>query len=150
MKKYDVTDEVIIEASAELVYKAVIACYEGTNNWWMPYLSSKLLKGNSGSEIGALYKVTIHGIPQVSFITETLEVHINEIIRVKYIKGAFEGEGLWEFKTTGNKTILTFRWTVSPKVLPLQIISFFYPLNKSHSAVMQKGFENLKKVLEQN
>ena len=146
--KYDVTDETVIKSSPSTVFNAVIDVYDGKNNWWMPSVSSKLGQGNSSKKPGSLYKVTIHGKPPVAFVTKTVEIKPNEMIRLHYIKGAYKGEGLWEFKQIDDKTKVTFRWRTSPNTLLLKIIAPFFPIAKTHSAVMQKGFKNLKKLLE--
>lgn len=146
--KYDVIDEAIINASPSAVYNAIIDVYDGKQNWWMPFVSSFILQGNSSASPNSLSKVTIHGISKIAFITKTVETQTNELIRVHYTKGAFKGEGLWEFKHVDNKTTVSFRWRANPSGLLIKIIALFYPLAKSHSTVMQKGFKNLKKLLE--
>ena len=40
--QYDTTDEVIINASPDVVYNAVIDEHDGKTNWWAPYFSTKL------------------------------------------------------------------------------------------------------------
>ncbi len=146
--KYDVVDEAVIEANSLAVYNAIIDVYDGKNNWWMPYVSSIILQGGSSAAPDSLSKVTIHGISKISFVTKTVETLKSEMIRVHYTKGAFRGEGLWEFQQVGNKTTIRFRWRSNPSGLLLNILGLFYPIAKSHSAVMQKGFKNLKKLLE--
>jgi hypothetical protein len=146
--KYDVTDEVVIKSSLPAVFNAIIDVYDGKNNWWMPSVSSKLSQVNSSANLGSLYKVTIHGKPSIAFVTKTVEIKPNEMIRLHYIKGAYIGEGLWEFKQIGDITKVTFRWRTQPNILMLKIIAPFFPIAKTHSAVMQKGFKNLKKLLE--
>jgi len=148
MFKYDVTDEVIINASTETVFNAIIEGYDKKASWWVPYLSSMLLKGNSIAEVDSLCKVTIHGLTPIKFITKTEEVKKNEMLKVIYTKGAFTGEGLWAIKSMGDKTLLSFRWCTNPNNKMIKFIAPFYPIAKSHSVVMQKGFANLKKKLE--
>ncbi len=146
--KYDVTDEALIKASPSAVFNAIIDVYDGKNNWWMPFVSSKLSQGNSSANLGSEYKVTIHGKTPISFVTKTIEIKPNETIRLHYIKGAYIGEGLWEFKQIGNTTKVVFRWRTSSNTLLLKLIAPFFPIAKTHSAVMQKGFKNLKNLLE--
>lgn len=146
--KYDVIDEATINASSLAVYNAIVDVYDGKQNWWMPYVSSQLGQGNSSAEVGAHYKVTIHGISKIAFVTKTVEAKTSEFIRVEYTKGAFKGEGLWEFKQIDTATTVSFRWRANPYGLFLRIISPFYRIDKNHSAIMQKGFKNLKNLLE--
>lgn len=146
--KFDVIDEATIKASPSAVYNAIVDVYDGKQNWWMPYVSSILVEGSSSAAPNSLSKVTILGIYKIAFISKTVEVQTNEMIRLHYTKGAFKGEGLWEFKQTNNETTVSFRWRANPSGLMLKIIALFYPLAKGHSAVMQKGFKNLKRLLE--
>jgi ribosome-associated toxin RatA of RatAB toxin-antitoxin module len=148
MTKYDVTDEAIIQATPEQVYNAVIDCYDGKINWWMPYLTSKVIHGESASKTNAICKVTLNELIPIQFITKTTETFTNEIIYLVYPKGAFTGEGTWKFEKIDDKTKVSFRWQTNPSGFFMKMLSLFYPLNKSHSAVMQKGFTNLKKLLE--
>lgn len=147
--KYDVVDETTIKASPSAVYNAIIDVYDGKQNWWMPYVSSVILQGNSSAVSNSLSKVTIHGIATIAFVTKTIETQENEMIRLHYTKGGFKGEGLWEFKQTDNITTVSFRWRANTSGLLLKVIALFYPLDKGHSAVMQKGFKNLKRLLEE-
>lgn len=147
--KYDVVDEIAINASPSEAYNAIIDVYDGKQNWWMPYVSSAILQGSSSAAPDSLSKVTIHGIYKIAFITKTVETQANEMIRLHYTKGAFKGEGLWEFKQVEKQTTVSFRWRANPSGLMLNIIALLYPLAKGHSMVMQKGFKNLKKLLEQ-
>ena len=148
MYKYNVTDETIINASKEAVFNGIIEVYDKEKNWWMPFLSSKLLKGKSSEEVGSVCRVCISSIAPIKFITQTTEVKKNEFLKVIYTKGAFVGEGLWEFKTVENKTLVRFTWNTNPGNILTKFASIFYPMAKAHSAVMHKGFDNLKKKLE--
>jgi ribosome-associated toxin RatA of RatAB toxin-antitoxin module len=146
--KYDVLDEVVIKASNVAIYNAIIDVYDGKNNWWLPSLTSKIKTGNTIAKISSECIVTIHALIPIKFITKTIETKPNEMIRVSYTKGAFKGEGIWELKQTGDTTKLTFRWLTSPNSILIKIIAPFFPITKDHSAVMQKGFKNLKEMLE--
>ena len=148
MYKYNVTDETIINASKEAVFNGIIEVYDKEKNWWMPYLSSKLLQGTSSGEVGSVCRVCISSIAPIKFITQTTEVKKNESLKLIYTKGAFVGEGLWEFTTVNNKTLVRFTWNTNPGNMVTKFASIFYPMAKSHSAVMHKGFNNLKKKLE--
>jgi hypothetical protein len=148
MSSYDTTDEVTIQAPVDAVFKAVIDCYDGTNNWWVPYVSSRVIHGASSSEKDAICIVKLNEIVPVRFITKTVDVKENEMIHIVYPRGAFEGEGLWKFESIGDKTKISFRWQATPSGIVMKTIALFYSLDKKHSYVMQKGFKNLKKQLE--
>lgn len=148
MNKYNVIDEAIINAPVGDVYNAVLACYNGTNNWWKPYLVSKIIHAESVSESGAVCIVTVNEMIAIRFVTKTMEVKENKSIRLQYPKGAFTGEGIWEFEAQGNQTKIRFVWKTNPSGILMNIVSLFTSLDKKHSHVMQKGFENLKKFLQ--
>jgi ribosome-associated toxin RatA of RatAB toxin-antitoxin module len=147
MAKYDVTDEAIINASPEVVYNAIINEYDGKTSWWLPYFSSKIREGGSSGTVGGLFDITIHGICPIKFTAKTLETKKNEMLRLDYVQGSFRGIGVWKFENLDGKTKISFRWRMSPAGW-LRIVAPFYPIVKSHSDVMQKGFIKLNKFLE--
>lgn len=143
--KYDVTDEAIINASPDVVYKAMVA---EDKSWWNPYLYSKLREGDSSGKVGARYDITVPDIMTVKFTTKMVEVKENEMIRLHLIDGAFRGEGLWKFEGLDGKTKVSYRWRVCPAWLSLRIFGPVLPIEKNHSKVIQGGFNNLNKFLE--
>ena len=149
MARYNVTDEAIIKASPKVVYQAVIDEMDGKTTWWLPHRSLQLREGDSYCQVGALLDSTVHGTFTTRFTTKTVEVKNNEMIRVSYVEGAFRGEGLWRFRSHKGRTMLSYRWQTSPVGWFLQIIGPFLPVKQSHSKLMQAGFENLNKYLEE-
>ena len=147
MSKYDVTDEAIINASPEVVYNAIIDVYDGKTSWWLLYFSSKIREGGSSGNVDALFDITIHALIPIKFTGKTLEAKNNVMLRLDYVKGAFNGIGVWKFESLKGKTKISFRWRMSPAGW-LRIVAPFYPIVKSHSDVMQKGFIKLNKFLE--
>jgi ribosome-associated toxin RatA of RatAB toxin-antitoxin module len=146
MAMYDVTDEMIINANPEVVYSAIIDVYDGKTSWWLPYFSSKIREGGSSGNVSGFFDITIHGICPIKFTAKTLEAQNNEMLRLDYVKGSFRGIGVWKFENVEGKTKLSFRWCMSP-VGWLRIVALFYPIVKSHSAVMQAGFIKLNRFL---
>lgn len=149
MVKYDITDEAVINASPEVVFKAVSDEVCGKTSWWMPHISLKLREGSMCGSIGALIDVTVHGKRPIKFTSKTVEVKMNEMIKGIYVEGAFRGENLWKFKDLGGKTKVSVRWRTKPSGLLLRILAPFLPIGKTHSEKMQSGFDNLNKFLEQ-
>lgn len=148
MAKYDVTDEATINASPDVVYKALIDEIDGKTSWWMPHLSSKLREGDSCGKVGALLEMTVHGKRPVKLTTKAVEVKNNEMIRVSYVEGALSGEGLWKLEGIEGKTKLSYRWQTSPSGLLMRIMALFLPIEKKHSDVMKAGFNNLNKFID--
>ena len=119
MAKYDVTNEAIIEASPDIVYNALI---EGSIIKCLP-LTAKRRTGCSYDEVGALTDISFHDRP-IKYTEETVEDRKNEMIRIKYVKGAFRGEGLWKLEEINGKTKLSFRWRVRHFYFFLHYITF--------------------------
>ena len=145
----DVTDEALIDASPDVVYRAVVDEHDGKTNWWTPYHSMELREGDSYGEVGALLDntVRVRGRFPIRFTTRTVEVEQNERIRVEYVGGAFRGEALWKFEGVNGKTRLRLRWRTSPSGV-LRALAPFLPVEKSHSDTMKVGFENLSAFLD--
>ncbi|MBT3179176.1 MAG: SRPBCC family protein [Desulfobacula sp.] len=148
MTTYDVTDEAIINASSDVVFKALGNEFAGKTSWWMPHLSSKLREGYSLGETGAIYDIIIHGKRPLKFTYKSLEIKKNEMSRGIYIEGAFRGESIYKLEDIEGKTKLSLRWRVKPSGLVFKIFAPFFPIEKSHSDVMQYGFKNLNKYLD--
>jgi ribosome-associated toxin RatA of RatAB toxin-antitoxin module len=146
MTKYDVTDEAIIDASPDAVYKAVIDELDGKTSWWKPHFSSKLREGDSSSKAGALYDMAVLGTP-VKFTAKTIEVKENEMIRYEYVEGAFRGECVWKFEHSEDKTKVNTLWRTDPSGFLVRIMELVMSPEKAHSDVMQGGFENLRTFL---
>ena len=147
MTKYDVTDEAVVDSSAEKVFNALVEVFDGRVNWWLPHLSSKLRGGVSISEAGTLFDVTVHTLFPLRFTGKTVEVQRPDKLRVQYIGGAFQGEALWTFEAVQGGTRLRLRWQTNPSGLLLKLASVCVPIGKGHSQVMQKGFARLNEHL---
>ena len=132
-----------------MVYKALGDEFVGKSSWWMPHLSSKLRTGYSQGKIGALYDITVHGKHPVKFTSKTADFKKNEMMRGIYVEGALRGESLWKLESFEGKTKLSMRWQVKPSGLLFKIFAPFLPVEKNHSDVMQEGFKNLNKFIDQ-
>jgi len=147
MRKYDVTDEAVINASPEVVSNALVDMFDGKVNWWLPHLSSKLRSGPSMGEVGTLFDVTVHMAMPLRFTGKTVEIQRPNRVLVHYIGGAFRGEALWTFEKRQDGTMLRLRWQADPANLMTKLASLFVAVGKGHSQVMHKGFANLKQYL---
>jgi len=145
--KYDVTEEALIHANPEAVYTAIIDIYDGKTSWWLPDFSSKLCEGDTSGNAGALYKVTIHALCPITFMTKTVETKKNEMLIVDYVDGAFIGQGVWKFENVDGNTKISLRWRTNPGSLFIRMVAPFYPVAKNHSSVMQAGFRKLDQFL---
>jgi len=144
---YDVTEEAIIHASPEAVYKAIIDIYDGKAGWWLPDFSSRICHGATSGNEGAVYEVTIHALYPIRFMTKTVGTKKNEMISVDYVDGAFIGHGVWTFENIDGNTKISLRWRTNPGSLFMRMVAPFYPVAKNHSIVMQSGFRKLDQFL---
>ena len=148
MRAADVTDEMLIDASPDVVYRAVVDEHDGKTDWWVPHYTMTLRRGASYAEVGTLLDntVRVHGRFPIRFVTRTVEVEPDRAIRVEYIGGAFRGEALWGFEGIDGKTRLSLRWRTTPAGV-LRALARFLPIEKSHSDTMKAGFEGLRGFL---
>lgn len=143
MARYDITNEAILDASPEVVYNAMI---DGSLIKHLPF-SIKRRTGSSYDEIGALTDITFHDRP-IKYTEKTVEAKKNEMIRIRYVKGAFRGEGLWKFEKINGKTKISFRWSVRHTEVFLRIMAPFVSIEKRHSDVMRVVFDVFNKYFE--
>jgi len=94
MTKYDVTDEAVVDSSAEKVFNALVEVFDGRVNWWLPHLSSKLRGGVSISEAaGTLFDVTVHTLFPCDSRGRPSKSKGPTNCGFNYIGGAFQGRG---------------------------------------------------------
>jgi len=144
--KYDVTDEAIIDASPDVVYRALVDECSGKTNWWQPRLSAKLRQGTSSDEIGAVTDITIG---KIKLVAKTVEVKKNELVRINYFEGPFRGEDLWKLENVDGKSKISFRWQANPSGILIRFFDLFLDIEKSYSEMMKIGFDNLNKFLKE-
>jgi ribosome-associated toxin RatA of RatAB toxin-antitoxin module len=149
MAEYDVTDEVIINASPDVVYQALMAEYSGKADW-MPNFEVKQRGEGAVDQPGALLDLTLHGRFDLKFTAKTVKTKKNESWEFEYVEGAFRGEGLWKLEAAGEDTKVSFRWHCRPGTLLVKIMSPFVNVPKSHSEFMKAGFASLNEYVRKN
>ena len=110
-------DSALIDASPDVVYRAVVDEHDGMTSWWAPHFTMQLREGVSYGDVGAQLvdnTVRVHGRFPVRFTKKTVEVEPNKTIHVEYVAGAFRGEAQWEFVGVDDGTELSQRWRTSP------------------------------------
>ena len=146
MTKFDVLDEVVINAKPDVVWKAIL--YSGAFLRGMG-AEFKLLEGSNSHEVGALTEITLPSKFAVKFISKTVEIKENELWRVQYVGGVFRGEGLWRFEPIDGNTKVSFHWRVRPSGLLSRFLAIFINIPKRHSAVMKKAFASLNEYINE-
>jgi len=138
MAKFDVLDEVIINAKPDIVYKAILSgAFRGTG------ADFKLLEGSNSYQLGALTEITLPGRFPVKFTIKTVEIKENELWRTQYVGGAFRGEGLWRLEPIDGNTKVSYHWRARPSGLLSRFLATFINIPKHHSATMKKAFASL-------
>jgi ribosome-associated toxin RatA of RatAB toxin-antitoxin module len=144
MPRIDVTDEAVIDAQPNVVYKAILDEYAGVTHWWMPVLEIKL-RGNKPIDCeGAICDLTAHG----KGITAKFSIKVTKIVEAKSIEmdysGDFVGTGKWTFEPTDGKTKAQYQFNVRTNNLLFSLAApFMKNPAKPHSDTMQKGFKAL-------
>ena len=147
MAKFDVLDEVTINAKPDVVWKALLsgAIRRGMGGEF------KLLKGSKTYQLGALTEITLPSRFPVKFTTKTVEIKENELWRTQYVGGVFRGEGVWRLEPIDGNTKVSFHWRARPSGLLSRFIATFMDIPKHHSAMMKKAFASLNEYInEQN
>jgi len=145
MPRIDAFDEAVIDSPPLVVFKAILDEAVGSTHWWMPHWESKLRSGTAGRE-GAVFDITIHRTGTPKFSGKVTKIVEAKLVQLEF-EGDFVGTGEWRFEPSDGKTKLSYRWNVRPKRLSFVILSPFIDMRKSHSDVMQKGFQALNNYL---
>jgi len=148
MFEFDVTDEAVISAQPSVVYAALLGEFEGETGWWRPWAAFRRRSERATGEVGAVHEITSrHRSRPVVFVMKTVEIRKNELIRARYVEGAFRGEGLWKLTAQENGTNVSYRWRVRPKGLLPWVIALAFDAPKAQSEIMKAGFRALERHL---
>lgn len=142
MPSIDCTDEIDIDAPAELVFRTV-ADYA---NWhdWMPMFQCELI---DASEIAPGVRVRHrYGPPRLtlnSFVREVRKVTPYERIEESYVEGDLIGDGTWTFTAVPGGTRASYHCVVRSNTL-MAHISLMLAGEKGHKGVYKTLLEKLK------
>ena len=147
MPRIDVIDEATINATPSLVFEALLNELGGAKKWWMHHWEAKP-RGNSPlHQPGWIIDITVHRIGTPKFASKSVEIVKDKRIKGDIFEGDFIGSAEWTLEPIDGKTKVTFRFNVKTNRL---LYSLMYPLvARIHSDVVQKGFESLNSLLEQ-
>lgn len=153
MREIELVDEAIIDAGPAVVYQALVDELTGKTDWWSPHLEARPRGETPASQAGAIVDITVHIIGTPRFTAKTIEARENEMLRLQYVEGDFEGEGIWTFEPVGERTRVRFRWHVQPQRwltrMLATLLAPFMDIGKMHSDVMKLGFEGLNRYVRQ-
>ena len=149
MPKIEVVDEAVINASPQVVYKAIIEEYAGVTHWFMPLLEFKHRTDTPVGVEGMTIDLLVHDAARPRFYETFSKVVEGKSIDIE-IGGDFAGSGKWTFEPVEGKTKLTLRWDADPKRLSFILLSPFIDIGKRHSKIIQTGFVSLNNYLSKN
>lgn len=141
MPSYDITDDAMIDATPERVYRALSEEYAGNTHWWTEVESRPVGEIPFG-QVGAVCVVTVRNHGTARFSWRTAEIIEDHYIRFEYLDGDIAGFADMRLEPVGDKTRVEYRWRVKTRG-KANIIGPLLNLKKRHSEVMHSGFRKL-------
>jgi len=145
MPSYDVTDEAIIDATPERVFRALVDEYAGLTHWWAQ-VESRPVGDIPFGQVGAICTVTVRNHGTARFSWRTAEILENHFIRFEYLDGDLVGYGDLKLEPVGDKTRVEYRWRVKTRG-KAHIIAPLLNIRRRHSEVIRAGFRALGEEL---
>jgi uncharacterized protein YndB with AHSA1/START domain len=142
---YDVTDEAILNATPERVFRALVDEYAGVTHWWKQ-VESKPVGDIPFGQVGAVCTVTVRNHGTARFTWRTAEILENHRIRCEYLEGDLTGYGDLTLEPVGQATRIEYRWRVKTRGRA-NILGPLLNLKRRHSEVIQAGFRALAQHL---
>ena len=148
MPKIDAVNEVIIDASPMVVYKALLNEVAGVTHWWMPYMAFKIRGDIPIDHEGATYDAIISPTSRMNakFSAKMAKLVEGKLIEEE-VAGDFVGTASWTFEPKDGKTKVQFRFNARTNNPLMSLFSPFVNFEKRHSDVTQKGFKALNSYL---
>lgn len=147
MRRYDITDSLIIKAERNQIYQAVINEIEGKTTWSFPYLKFIQVDGFPCEDIGSQRWLTVRLLGRPKMLTKTECIVVGEKISVLYIEGDCIGTGNFEFNSIDAITEVTFRWSTTTNSLLFHIMAYIFPVALAHSLLVKLVLRNLSKFV---
>ncbi len=144
-KRYDVVDEVHLEAPPEAVYNALVDLFRGKATWWAPHLLVEPRGPVPAGLVGAESRLRVRRGPTMD--ARLVEAVPPTLLKSEYVGGDFRGTATWTLVADGAGTRLTCRWQTIPASLLMRLFARVIDIPARHSTVMKHGFDGLAKVL---
>ncbi|MFD5029092.1 SRPBCC family protein [Streptomyces sp. NPDC058220] len=121
MNGYDIIDEAVVDAPADVVWDALVAEFRGAARWWVPYNTFETVSG-APDKVGSTVAVTVHtkgvdnGGPKLRFTQRTESVVPGRRLTVEYVDGVFRGPAdfILEPLDDGRRTRITMHFRGRP------------------------------------
>lgn len=153
MDGYDLIDEVVVEATPEHVWTALIAEFRGAARWWVPHNTFVPLSGST-DQAGGEVRVTVHtrgvdrGGLKLRFTARTRTVDPARLLTVDYVDGVFRGESTFHLAPLegGRRTRLGMHFRGEPHGW-LRLLARVAPIDVEHSKSTRTAFGALSVLL---
>lgn len=153
MSEYDLIDEAIIDAQADVVWRALVAELRGARAWWVPHNTFEPGPVRP-DEVGGEVRVTVHakgvdkGGPKLRFTGRTTAVDPGRRLVTEYHDGVFRGVGelVLEPVDGGARTRLAMHFKARPHGW-LRLLAALVDIGAQHSKGTQSAFANLNALV---
>ncbi len=152
MHGYDIIDEVVVDASPDRVWAALIAELKGARAFWVP--ANTFEAGATPPEtVGGETLVTVHvkgvdkGGPKLRFTSRTTAVVEKQRLTGEYVDGAFRGVNEYLLEALpGGSTLLSMRFTARPHGW-VRHLARVADIGAEHSAATRAAFTRLGELV---
>jgi uncharacterized protein YndB with AHSA1/START domain len=149
---YDIIDEAFIDASPDLVWRALVAELSGAARFWVPF--NTFSASGPPDQVGTEVKWTVHakgvdkGGPKLRFTSRTTAVEPGRKLSAEYFKGVFRGHVTFVLEPVngGLRTRMSIHFKAEPHGF-VKILAKLADVGVKHSQSAQLAFSNLNNRL---
>ncbi|MFI5756900.1 SRPBCC domain-containing protein [Streptomyces sp. NPDC051569] len=149
MNGYDIIDEAVVDAPADVVWDALIAEFRGAAQWWVPANTFETVSG-APDEIGGRVAGIVHtkgvgnGGPKLRFTARTTSVEPGRRLTVEYVDGVFRGPASFTLEPLdgGHRTRISMHFQGRPNG-KLKLLAKVADIGAEHSKAAQAAFAAL-------
>lgn len=150
MRRYDVTDEAVLEATPAEVVAALADEAAGRSAWWRPWVEltsvGEIPYPQDGSRV--VMRASNTGHPDrrregIRLDGEVSAVEPQRRVLITYRAGDFHGSSEWTFNPVDpGHTRVAYRWVAEPAGL-MRLWVRFVDVTGAHSELVQQGFAGM-------
>ncbi|MFD7120508.1 SRPBCC family protein [Streptomyces sp. NPDC056652] len=153
MNGYDIIDEAVVDAPADVVWDALVAEFHGAARWWVPANTFATVSG-APDVVGGEVAVTVHtkgvdkGGLKLRFTARTVSVEPGRRLTVEYVDGAFRGPSdfILEPLDDGHRTRVSMHFRGRPHG-KLKLLAKVADIGAEHSKATLAAFGSLNTLL---
>jgi hypothetical protein len=153
MGRYDVVDEIVIAAPADVVWNALLDEARGDSGWWRPHVELRRRRDAPVDQPGAVIDIAVHPDGgrqrpiEPRFSSRTVEVERNRRLRGEYFAGWFRGSSEWLLEPVEGGTLVRFHWAARTHGIVPTLMGRFVDIGERHSEVTRKGLASLARYV---